>query len=94
MMSRTEEDFELELRSLPGVLNVGITKHANGDVNVVTLVANSKDPLATRSAATQIASLYYPEAAVVVEDANRALVDLAARRRPTRRPDPRRLRHQ
>ena len=29
-----------------------------------------------RSAATQIASLYYPEAAVVVEDANRALVDL------------------
>jgi len=51
MMSRTEEDFELELRSLPGVLNVGITKHANGDVNVVTLIANSKDPLATRSAA-------------------------------------------
>jgi hypothetical protein len=75
MMSRTEEDFELELRSLPGVLNVGITKHANGDVNVVTLVANSKDPLATRSAANQITSLYYPEAAVVVEDANRALVD-------------------
>ncbi|MEO9180191.1 MAG: hypothetical protein ABI298_00905, partial [Acidimicrobiales bacterium] len=75
MMSRTEEDFELELRSLPGVLNVGITKHANGDVNVVTLVANSKDPSATRGAATQIASLYYPEAAVVVEDANRALAD-------------------
>ena len=75
MMSRTEEDFELELRSLPGVLNVGITKHASGDVNVVTLVANSKDPLATRSAANQIASLYYPEAAVVVEDANRAIVD-------------------
>jgi hypothetical protein len=75
MMSRTEEDFELELRSLPGVLNVGITKHASGDVNVVTLVANSKDPIATRSAANQIASLYYPEAAVVVEDANRALVD-------------------
>jgi len=58
------------------VLNVGITKHANGDVNVVTLIANSKDPLATRSAANQIASLYYPEAAVVVEDANRALVDI------------------
>jgi hypothetical protein len=75
MMSRTEEDFELELRSLPGVLNVGITKHTNGNVNVVTLVANSKDPLATRSAATQIASLYYPEAAVVVEDANRTLND-------------------
>lgn len=75
MMSRTEEDFELELRSLPGVLNVGISKHANGDVDVVTLVANSKDPIATRSAASQIASLYYPEAAVVIEDANRALAD-------------------
>ncbi len=75
MMSRTEEDFELELRSLPGVLNVGISKHDNGDVDVVTLVANSLDPLATRSAATQIASLYYPEAAVVVENANRAFAD-------------------
>jgi hypothetical protein len=74
MMSRTEEDFELELRSLPGVLNVGITKHSNGDVNIVTLVANSKNPLATRTAANQIASLYYPEAAIV-EDANRALID-------------------
>ena len=77
MMSRTEEDFELELRSLPGVLNVGLTKHSNGNVSVVTLVANSKDPLATRSAATQIASLYYPEAAVVVEDATRTLIDSA-----------------
>ena len=75
MMSRTEEDFELELRSLPGVLNVGISRHANGEVDVVTLIANSKDPLATRSAATQIASLYYPEAAIVVEDARRALDD-------------------
>ena len=75
MMSRTEEDFELELRSLPGVLNVGITRNANGDVDVITLVANSKDSLATRSAATQIASLYFPEAAVVVEDANRVLAD-------------------
>jgi hypothetical protein len=73
MMSRTEEDFELELRSLPGVLNVGKTHRENGDVDVVTLVVNSKDPAATRSAATQIAGLYYPEAAVVVEDANHAL---------------------
>jgi len=82
MMSRTEEDFELELRSLPGVLNVGITKHPNGDVDVVTLVANSKDPAATRSAASQIASLYYPEAAVVIEDANRAMADNNRREGP------------
>ena len=73
MMSRTEEDFELELRSLPGVLNVGKTHRENGDVDVVTLVVNSKDPSVTRSAAVQVASLYYPEAAVVVEDANHAL---------------------
>ena len=46
MMSRTEEDFELELRSLPGVLNVGKTHRDNGDVDVVTLVVNSKDPSA------------------------------------------------
>ena len=72
MMSRTEEDFELELRSLPGVLNVGIS-HRDDDVDVVTLVVNSKDPSATKLVATQIASLYYPNAAVVVEDANRAL---------------------
>ena len=73
MISRTEEDFELELRSLPGVLNIGTSHLENGDVDVVTLVVNSKDPAATRSAATQIASLYFPSAAVVVEDANHAL---------------------
>ena len=73
MMSRTEEDSELELRSLPGVLNVGITHRDMGEVDVVTLIVNSKDPVQTKFVATQIASLYYPEAAIVVEDANRAL---------------------
>lgn len=73
MISRTEEDFELELRSLPGVLNIGASHLDNGDVDVVTLVVNSKDPAVTRSAATQIASLYFPSAVVVIEDANRAL---------------------
>jgi hypothetical protein len=73
MISRTEEDFELELRSLPGVLNVGTSHLDNGDVDVVTLVVNSKDPVSTRGAATQIASLYFPSAVVVVEDANDAL---------------------
>jgi hypothetical protein len=82
MISRTEEDFELELRSLPGVLNIGTSHLANGDVDVVTLVVNSKDPVSTRSAATQIASLYFPSAVVVVEDANHAL---AAQRRDSPR---------
>ena len=77
MMSRTEEDFELELRSLPGVLNVGIS-HRDDEVDVVTLVVNGKDPSATKLVATQIASLYYPEAAIVIEDANRALTSARA----------------
>ena len=36
MMSRTDEDFELELRSLPGVLNVAMSHRDNGDVDEVT----------------------------------------------------------
>ncbi len=78
MMSRTEEDFELELRSLPGVLGVGKSHLDNGDVDVVTLVVNTKDPTAIRNAAIQIASLYYPEAVVVVEDANHGLASSRA----------------
>lgn len=67
MMSRTEEDFELELRSLAGVLNVGLTHRENGDIDTVTLVVNTKDNAATQAVASQIASLYYPEAKVVVD---------------------------
>ncbi len=72
MMSRTEEDFELEIRSLPGVMNVGISHLDNGNVDVVTLVVTGQDPSLTRGIASQIASLYYPEAAVVVEDTKAA----------------------
>ncbi len=73
MATRTEEDFELELRSLPGVVNVGLTHRDNGDVDVVTLAVNGQDPASTRSVATQIASLYFPQAAIVVEDVGSAL---------------------
>jgi len=62
MMSSTEEDFELELRSLPGVLNVGIKHRDNGDVEGVTLVVFGQDPGAVRVIAMQIVSLYYPDA--------------------------------
>lgn len=68
MMSSTEEDFELEMRSLPGVLNVGITHRENGDVGGVTLVVYGQDAASIRSVALQIVSLYYPEAVVSVED--------------------------
>jgi len=58
MMSSTEEDFELELRSLPGVLNVGIKHRDNGDVEGVTLVVFGQDPGAVRVIAMQIAVSY------------------------------------
>lgn len=70
MMSRTDEDFELELRSLPGVLNVALTHRDDGDVEAVTLVVYGKNSNETEGVALQIASLYYPEAKVIVRDAD------------------------
>ena len=70
MMPAIEEDFELELRSLPGVLNVGINRGDSGEVNGVTLLVRGEHPEAVREGALQIASLYYPDAAVVVERAS------------------------
>jgi hypothetical protein len=68
----SEEDFELELRSLPGVLSVGVAHRENGEVNEVTLFVRGQDPESVRTVALQVTSLYYPTAAVTVEDANRA----------------------
>ncbi len=73
MMTPTEEDFELELRSLSGVLNVEIQHRENGDVDSVTLVVHGQDPNALRVMATQIVNLYYTDASVIVEDASKAL---------------------
>jgi hypothetical protein len=70
--SSSEEDFELELRSLPGVLNVGISHLDNGDVDAVTLSVRDQDPDTVRDVAMHISSLYYPDVMVTVEDANRA----------------------
>ena len=72
MMTPSEEDFELELRSLPGVLSVGVDHRDNGEVDGVTLFVRGQDPESVRHVALQVASLYYPTAAVTVEDANRA----------------------
>jgi hypothetical protein len=72
-MSPTEEDFELELRSLPGVLNVGISHRESGDVDAVKLVIHGQDCAAIKTIASQIASLYYPDATVSVEDASQVL---------------------
>jgi hypothetical protein len=79
MMSPTEEDFELELRSLSGVLNVEIRHRENGDVDAVTLIVHGQDTAAIRVMATQIVNLYYTEATVIVEDASRALTPRESR---------------
>jgi hypothetical protein len=78
MMSPTEEDFELELRSLSGVMNVEIRHRENGDVDAVTLITHGQDPSALRVMATQIVNLYYTDASVIVEDASSALAPRAA----------------
>src|SRR5579872_367737 len=72
MMTPSEEDFELELRSLPGVMSVGVDHRETGEVDAVTLFVRGQDPESVRHVALQVASLYYPTAAVTVEDANRA----------------------
>ncbi len=72
MMTPSEEDFELELRSLPGVMSVGVQHRDSGEVDAVTLFVRGQDPESVRHVALQVASLYYPTAAVSVEDANRA----------------------
>lgn len=84
MMTPSEEDFELELRSLPGVLSVGVDHQANGEVERVTLFVRGQDPEQVRHVALQVASLYYPKAAVAVEDANRAPLLAGRGQEPTR----------
>lgn len=69
MTSTIEEDFELELRSLPGVVNVGINHKEDGEVEAVVLSIRNHDPETVRESAVQVASLYYPDAAVVLEEA-------------------------
>ena len=68
MISPTEEDFELELRALPGVVNVGFRYGDKGDVEAVSLVVHSDDAGPVRVVAKQIVSLYYPDATVSVEE--------------------------
>jgi hypothetical protein len=68
MISPTEEDFELELRALPGVVNVGFRYGEKGDVDAVSLVVHSDDAGPVRVVAKQIVSLYYPNATVNVEE--------------------------
>jgi hypothetical protein len=69
MTSTIEEDFELELRSLPGVLSVGINHRESGEVDAVVLSVRNQDPESVRESAVQVASLYFPDADVILEEA-------------------------
>jgi len=77
MTSRTDEDLELELRSLPGVLSVNITYDDRSDAEVVTLLATSPDLETTRAEALQVLSLYYPSASLVIDRANDAALQMS-----------------
>src|SRR5271155_2549281 len=70
-MSTIDEDFELELRSLPGVMSVGLSRNGAG-VEGVTLLVRSHATDDVQVGATQIASFYYPDVTVTVETANSA----------------------
>jgi hypothetical protein len=69
MTATIEEDFELELRSLPGVVNVGISHRESGEVDAVVLSIRNQDPESVRESAVQVASLYFPDASVILEEA-------------------------
>ena len=84
MSSTIEEDFELELRSLPGVVNVGIVHGGEGDVESVVLTIRNHDPEVVRESAIQVASLYFPDAAVILEEARPARADRGGEVHPGR----------
>ena len=77
MTSRSDEDLELELRSLVGVLSVNVNYDERGDAAAVTLLVISPDLETTRSEALQILSFYYPEASLVIEQANDAVREMS-----------------
>lgn len=66
MSSRTAEDFELELRCLPGVVNVAMTCVDGVDVTGVSLLVYGRERGDTESVAREVASLYFPDATVAV----------------------------
>lgn len=67
MTPALDDDLELELRSLPGVVSVGMRHGEDGDVESVTLLVRDQDPDPVRESALQVVSLYYPRVEVAVE---------------------------
>ncbi len=67
MNSRSDEDFELELRSIPGVIAVSVARDDAGVASSVTLHDAGTQHGRTETLARQILSFYYPRAALLVE---------------------------
>ena len=67
MNSRSDEDFELELRSIPGVVAVAVERDDAGLAFSVTLHDAGTQHQRTETLAKQILSFYYPQAKLKVE---------------------------
>ena len=67
MNSRSDEDFELELRSIPGVVSIAVARNDAGATSRVTLHDAGTQHGRTETLARQIMSFYYPKADLVVE---------------------------
>ena len=78
MTSRTAEDFELELRCLPGVANVALSYVDNGDVAGVSLLVYGRERGDTENVAREVVTLYYPDVTVAVVDVGSWLRDASA----------------
>lgn len=67
MNSRSDEDFELELRSIPGVVAVSVERDGAGVAFAVTLHDAGTQHQRTETLAKQVLSFYYPQAKLKVE---------------------------
>ncbi|MDE3044170.1 MAG: hypothetical protein KGJ10_05025 [Acidobacteriota bacterium] len=67
MNSRSDEDFELELRSIPSVVAVSVERDELGAANVVTLHDAGTQLARTETLARQVLSFYYPQAKLIIE---------------------------
>jgi len=65
--SRSDEDFELELRSIPGVVGISVERDGAGVAFAVTLHDAGTQHQRTEVLGRQILNFYYPQAKLMVE---------------------------
>lgn len=73
MSARSDQDFELELRALPGVVSMSVRRDDDGHATSVTIHDAGAALEVTRARAREILGLYYPRAELVVEAMNLAV---------------------